>query len=195
MFKVSLYLPDHLLLCGTVIVVQWLFYGVLRFWLQCLLVERPLYHRRGPSVDTCIMQVAMMRMVLLIETTMDTWDIWTHTQKRYPFASWNRLALAVVTLCPEPNMNTLGVCVCLHTSACVLGCFLEHCLCVSCYIVLRSTFFTSGLLYSTSTHGNDSEWDRCCILWLLMRDDSVCFFTQAVPPLPSVGVVCVFAER
>lgn len=161
----SFYLPDHLLLCGTVIVVKWLFYGVLRDQLQCLLVERPLYHRRGPSVDKCIMQVAMVRMVSLIDTTMDTWDIWTHTQNRYPSASWKLVSIScgvTVTLGPGPNMRTLGVCMCvsLHTSTlhvCLLVFFLEHHLCISCYIVLRSTFNTSGLLCSTTTHGNDRE--------------------------------------
>lgn len=131
---------------------------MLRVWLQCLLVERPLYHRRGPSVDKCIMQVATMRIVSLIDTTMDTWVIWTHTQNRYPSASWNRLALAVVSLWHWAHSQTWGgVCVSLHTSACVLAWFLEHHLCVSCYIVLRSTFYTSGLLCSTTTH---SQWQR-----------------------------------
>lgn len=80
----------------------------------------------------------------------------THPEK-IPFSFMKQVSIncgVTVTLGPQPNMRRC-VCVSLHTSACVLAWFLEHHLCVSCYIVLRSTFYTSGLLCSTTTHGND----------------------------------------
>lgn len=117
--SLSFYLPDHLLLCGVVIVVKWLFYGVLRVWLQCLLVVWPFLPQEGSVCGQMTCYAASDEDGIVIDTTMDIWDIWTHIQNRYPSASRKQVSLScgvTVTLGPQPNMRTLCACVC----ACLL---------------------------------------------------------------------------